>query len=402
MAPTAICSFCGRNKSQSRKIVSKNSNAICDKCIESFTKIINKTTSNISDTKSENQLNSFKIREFLDQFVIGQEDAKISICVSVVNHYKRMLFESENDISKSNLMITGPSGSGKSLLVSTIAKFLNVPFVSIDATTLTEAGFIGQNVDSILMRLINEAKGDLNAVEHGIVFLDEVDKISSHNRSASTNGKLTGIQSALLKLVEGSKIVIDSGKHQAPIEVDTKNILFICGGAFVGINEIATTRMKKKSQMGFGEKPNKPVINENEYTTEDFIEYGMIPEFIGRFPMKTHTKELTELDLFAVLTHAKNNILDEYKFYFKVDKIDLEFTEDFITHVASTAKHEKTGVRGLRTICDNLMLPHLYRLPEYQKNHVSKMTFNRECITDSKIPIIDKYKHENKRNSKRV
>jgi ATP-dependent Clp protease ATP-binding subunit ClpX len=305
-----------------------------------------------------------------------------------------MLFGQDNDsLNKSNLMIIGPSGSGKSLLVSTIAKFLDVPFISVDATTLTEAGYIGQNVDTIIMRMLTEANGDIDAVENGIVFLDEVDKIAStKNRVSTTDSKVAGVQSALLKMVEGTVVPIGSGldfKRAKPIEVDTSNILFICGGSFNGLNEIAAARLKKKKGLGFSDVA--PMIQniEAEYATEDFIEFGLIPEFVGRFPIKTFTKELTEEELVCVLKNDKNNILSEYKFYFGVDDIELEFTEGFLEKVAHKTKFEKSGVRGLRSLCDNIMLSHLYLIPEYKKRNVTKVTFDGDCIDKNKIPKIE-------------
>jgi len=376
--------------------------SICDKCIILFNGLLKSTPaseivpSQVAEKKQlVEQLNSIKIREFMDQFVIGQETAKMAICVSVVNHYKRMLYEHEgSDLNKSNLMITGPSGSGKSLLVSTVAKFLDVPFIAVDATTLTEAGYIGQNVDTIITRLLMEANGDINAAENGIVFIDEIDKITTKNRATASEAKVSGIQSALLKMVEGTVIPVtlnpDSKRAPKVVEVNTSNMLFICGGAFIGMTDIVTTRLKKKKGLGFGDAAVAATQNlDAEYVTEDFVEFGMIPEFVGRFPMKTHTKELTEVELLEVLTNAKNNILAEYKFYFNVDGIDLEFTNDFLERVAHQAKTEKTGVRGLRSICDAIMLPHLYIIPEYQKRRVAKVTFHGNCVDKKEIPKIE-------------
>ena len=393
------CAFCNKSRDESLKMVVSGSFSICDKCVFLFNDLLKNTpeatTAIIPEKKHlAEQLDSIKIRKFIDQYVIGQEPAKMALCVSVVNHYKRMLFGQDNDsLNKSNLMIIGPSGSGKSLLVSTIAKFLDVPFISVDATTLTEAGYIGQNVDTIIMRMLTEANGDIDAVENGIVFLDEVDKIAStKNRVSTTDSKVAGVQSALLKMVEGTVVPIGSGldfKRAKPIEVDTSNILFICGGSFNGLNEIAAARLKKKKGLGFSDVA--PMIQniEAEYATEDFIEFGLIPEFVGRFPIKTFTKELTEEELVCVLKNDKNNILSEYKFYFGVDDIELEFTEGFLEKVAHKTKFEKSGVRGLRSLCDNIMLSHLYLIPEYKKRNVTKVTFDGDCIDKNKIPKIE-------------
>ena len=397
-----LCTFCNKSRDKSLKMVVSGNYSICDQCVFLFNELLKNTPSAaqvqpILHEKKQlaEQLDSIKIRKFIDQYVIGQEPAKMALCVSVVNHYKRMLYGRANvSLNKSNLMIIGPSGSGKSLLVSTIAKFLDVPYISVDATALSEAGFIGQNVDTIITRMLAEANGDIEAVENGIVFLDEIDKLaSSKNRVTTTDSKIAGVQSALLKMVEGTTIPIASStdlRKSKTIEVNTANILFICGGSFNGLNEIAAARLKKKKGMGFSEN-NATVISNigAEYATEDFIEFGLIPEFVGRFPLKTYTKELSEKELIQVLINDKNNILTEYKFYFTVDGLELEFTQDFLEQVAHKSKFEKSGVRGLRTICDNIMLPHLYLIPEYKKRSVTKVTFNGECVTKNQIPKIE-------------
>jgi ATP-dependent Clp protease ATP-binding subunit ClpX len=396
------CTFCKKSRGESLKMVVSGDYSICDKCVILFNGLLKSTPSTkiipsqVSEKKKlAQQLNSIKIREFMDQFVIGQEPAKMAICVSVVNHYKRMMYEYDGgEINKSNLMITGPSGSGKSLLVSTVAKFLDVPFIAVDATTLTEAGYIGQNVDTIITRLLMEANGDIAAAENGIVFIDEIDKITTKNRGSASESKVSGIQSALLKMVEGTTIPVilnpDSKRAPKTVEINTTNMLFICGGAFIGMSDIVTTRLKKKKSLGFGGPT--PIVAQNieaEYMTEDFVEFGMIPEFVGRFPMKTYTKELSEQELVQVLSNTKNNILSEYKFYFNVDEIDLEFTQDFLEKVANQAKTEKTGVRGLRSICDAIMLPHQYIIPEYKKRRVAKVTFHGNCVDKKEIPKIE-------------
>jgi ATP-dependent Clp protease ATP-binding subunit ClpX len=281
-----------------------------------------------------------------------------------------------------------------------VAKFLDVPFISIDATTLTEAGYIGQNVDTIIMRLLVEANWDISAAENGIVFLDEIDKIANGKTRISTNeNKISGVQSALLKMIEGTTIPIatnDLRKTSKSIEINTSNILFIGAGAFTGLNDIVSARPKKKTSMGFTEKVTLPTNIETEYTSDDFIEYGLIPELVGRFPIKTFTKDLSEDELLSVMFNTKNNILSEYKFYFNVDNIDLYFDEEFLKNVVKQVKTEKTGVRGLRAICDSIMMPHLYLIPEYQKRNVAKITFHSGCIDKKEIPKIDIFEREQK------
>lgn len=395
------CTFCDTKRSESAKILICGDIVICDKCILLFNGLINsKTLPNNTPTIEETteepkvpQLNSIEIKKFLDKHVIGQEDAKIAICVSVVNHYKRMLYDTVNltEVDKSNLLISGPSGSGKSLLLSSVAKFLNVPFVSVDATTLTEAGYIGENVDTIISKLLSAANGDVESTERGIVFIDEIDKIAiGKGRPSSTNdNKVSGVQSALLKMVEGSIIRVPSQSNKklifpSLVDVNTKNILFICGGAFIGLNEIVVNRLKKKSGMGFTDGTITSKNLETQYTVDDFIEYGIIPEFIGRFPLHTHTLELSIEELIKVLTVLENNILYQYEFYFDIDDIELEFTSDFISKVASKAKLNKTGVRGLRAICDSIMTNHLFLIPEYKKRGIYKLIFDGDCVENNK------------------
>lgn len=413
------CIFCGKSRAESAKIIISGEQAICDKCISLFSGLIKKskeTSHNSSVTeikKTENsllQLDSIKIKEALDKLVIGQEDAKKVLSVSIVNHYKRMLYGGDIELEKSNVIITGPSGSGKSLLVDTIAKFLNVPFISVDATTLTEAGYIGENVDTIITKLLIAADGNIKNAEQGIVFIDEIDKISTAKKSHSATGeaKASGIQSALLKLVEKSLVRVslppNPKKISMPqmVEVNTKNILFICGGAFVGLNEIVTERLKKKKSLGFSNPiaiSNSTINLSKNYTTEDFISFGMIPEFIGRFPSKTSTTELSIDELIGVLTILDNNVLTEIKFYFEVDNINIEFTEGFIQGVANRAYLEKTGVRGLRSICESIFVNHLYRLPEYKSRNISKMIFDSECLEPNAIPKFEIYENCSKLTS---
>lgn len=406
------CVFCGKRRSESAKILISGDSAICDKCILLFNGLITNSKNLPEPTNEEEnsettipQLNSIEIKKFLDKNVIGQESAKIAICVSVVNHYKRMLYNTINasEVDKSNLLISGPSGSGKSLLISSVSKFLNVPFVSVDATILTEAGYIGENVDTIISKLLSAANGDIESAQQGIVFIDEIDKIAiGRGRPSTTNdNKVSGVQSALLKMVEGTLVRVPSQSNKKTmfppmVEINTKNILFICGGAFIGMNEIVLNRLKKKSGLGFTDKIILDKNNlENEYTVDDFIEFGIIPEFIGRFPLHTHTSELNTEELIQVLTVLENNILYQYEFYFDIDDIELEFTTEFIKKVAGKAKLNKTGVRGLRSICDNIMTNHLFLIPEYKKRGIYKLIFDEDCINKS----IPKFEFEAKEKS---
>jgi ATP-dependent Clp protease ATP-binding subunit ClpX len=404
------CLFCGTPIKTNRNMIEFNKYVICGNCIEDLNKSISKNdnltpSSNLFMSASKNkshkfdikQLDSVKIKHFLDKFVIGQEPAKMALSVSVVNHYKRMIFNADDSLplDKSNLLIIGPSGSGKSLLVSTIAKYLKVPFITVDATTLTEAGYIGENVDTILSRLVLAADGDIDMAEHGIVFIDEIDKLASGtHKGATTENKLVGVQSALLKLIENSTVRISLADNQnsplSPPEINTKNILFIGGGAFFGLDKIIKNRLKQKKSIGFIDN-SKTSENISNCITDDFIEYGLIPEFIGRFPLKAQTTSLSDDELTMVLTKLDNSILSQFKFYFDIDNIQLSFTSDFIDEVVKRAQKSKTGVRGLREICESIMLPHFYLLPEYKKRNISSMIFNAKCITDNAIPKIALY-----------
>jgi len=396
------CVFCGREVASVYRLLVVDKNAICDRCVKSLYKQLatpaNENVKQPSIPVLSQSLNPHTLRAYLDQYVIGQDEAKKALSVAVVNHYKR-LKDAATDVSKSNLLIAGPSGSGKTLLVSTIAKCLNVPFISIDATSLTEAGFVGQNIDTVLTRLVVKAGNDLERAATGIIFIDEVDKISSTNRPQSTTGKVTGIQSGLLRLIEGCKAMVPMGNkgRETYVELDTSKIMFIAGGAFFGMETIIKERKKTKQLMGFDSVGTAGNVM-SEMTTDDFIEYGMLPEFIGRFSMKTFTQDLTEAELSTVLSTAKNNVLDDFKYYFKMDKIELEFTADFIESMSSLATKEKTGVRGLRTMCERLLTPHLYDIPLYQKESASKIIFDRSCaMNQGKPTIIKKLSTKNKK-----
>lgn len=403
------CIFCSKSRAESVNLVGTGDFFICDSCIQLCSSLIHNINPEVEPAAviENDLLNPILIRQYLDKFVVGQEEAKIALSVSVANHYKRMLY-SENSsaiINKSNLIITGPSGSGKSLLIESIAHFLNVPFITVDATTLTEAGYIGENVDTIISRLLIEADGDIDKAECGIVFIDEIDKIATgKNRTSTSDNRVSGVQSALLKMVEGSIIRIPlNGTSKRPtlpqiVEVNTKNILFICGGAFFGMNEIVKSRMKTKQGLGFLDTVTPSTDLGSKYTTEDFINFGIIPEFIGRFPLKTRTTELSIDELVKILSVLDNNILNEFKFYFNIDGIELDFTPGFIHKIAELAKKEKTGARGLRTLCESVIQEHMYLIPEYKTRNISKMTFDENCIINNTAPKIELYENKLKKS----
>lgn len=373
------CNFCGKNRNEVDKLIVANDAGICNECITLCNSILNKEVNDIvrKDKKIGKALDPIKIKHFLDDYVIGQDLAKIALSVGVVNHYKRTFFESEVELEKSNILIFGPTGSGKTLLAKTIARYLNVPFVVADATTLTEAGYVGDDVESIISSLLAAAGGDVKLCEQGIIFLDEVDKITRKSESASLTRDVSGegVQQALLKLVEGTKCkvsVAGGKKHPAldQIEVDTSKILFIAGGAFVELDKIVERR-QRGSSIGFTGK--EVVYDKAGVIPEDFIKFGMIPEFTGRFPITVAIDELTRDDFIKILKEPKNNLLAQMQFYFESDDVELVFMPDAIEAVADMASEQKIGARGLKSILERTLMPYMYTLSEIKKQGFKKI-----------------------------
>jgi ATP-dependent Clp protease ATP-binding subunit ClpX len=371
------CSFCHKHNSEVKKMVSGENVYICNECVDTCQNIMSVSDNNVNIPASK--LTPSAIVAHLNEYVIGQSAAKKSIAVAVYNHYKRLNNPNidNTEIVKSNILLLGPTGSGKTLLGQTVAKLLDVPFVIADATSLTEAGYVGDDVETILQRLINAADGDIQKAERGIVFIDEIDKIAKRGAGPSITRDVSGegVQQALLKIIEGTEARIPqqgSRKHpNSNVEfINTKNILFICGGAFVGLDKIIKNKSRKDNHMGFIQKKkeeDKVVANlNNRIHPEDLSEFGLIPEFIGRLPVITMLEELSKDDLKKVMTEPKNAVYKQYQGLFSVENVKLEMSDKAIEQVVSIAIEQKTGARGLRTILEEVLSPVMYALPDMQ------------------------------------
>jgi len=398
------CDFCGKGKEDVEKLVVGSNGSICNECVTLCDRILKDQKGKVKNDHL-NQFNPVRIKEYLDEFIIGQDEAKISVCVGVSQHYKRISsFTSYVDLDKSNVMLMGPTGCGKTLMVKKIAEFIDVPFAHCDANTLTEAGYVGDDVETIIQQLLLRADGDVELACRGIIYIDEIDKISRKGEANTATKDVggEGVQQSLLKMIEGTVLKIQVGKKREEVEIDTKNILFIVGGSFVGLEKIINDRLNNTG-IGFNSVLKKTSQTNlfSKVDQKDLIMYGLIPEFVGRFSILTTVDDLTKEDLIKILTVPRNNLINQYKYLFDMDGLELDFEPEALEAIADKSIESKTNARGLRSTLEKLLIPYQFEAQELVKKGLKKILISKNTVIKGELPIF-MFNQRKKENAKTI